>query len=237
MELYPNRLYLELAFHGNPVEKLVNRGLVAIAQRMDLPLVATGGVRFARPEDALAHKFLEAIGRGARTDGVLGHHGRDGYDLPTITVEAARAQAHLKSPKQMWRQFGQMPSALAASVEIADRCTFRLPLARPKLTGTRTERLGPGSLFGLAPASDMNEQRLAELVEQALPARFAETGRPEPSAEVRTRAEEEVRAICASGIADLLLFSHEVGSFCAQHGIPLTARGSATSSPTCAMLP
>jgi DNA polymerase-3 subunit alpha len=37
MELYPSRLYLELAFHGNPVEKLVNRGLVAIAQRMDLP--------------------------------------------------------------------------------------------------------------------------------------------------------------------------------------------------------
>src|SRR5207249_3261767 len=26
MELYPNRLYLELAFHGNSAEKLVNRG-------------------------------------------------------------------------------------------------------------------------------------------------------------------------------------------------------------------
>jgi len=103
MELYPNRLYLELAFHGNSAEKLVNRGLVALAQRMELPLVATGGVRFARPEDALAHKFLEAIGRGTRAEGVLGHNGRDGYDLPTITVESARAQAYLKSPKQMWR--------------------------------------------------------------------------------------------------------------------------------------
>ena len=60
MELYPNRLYLELAFHGNSAEKLVNRGLIALAQRLELPLVATGGVRFARPEDALAHKFLEA---------------------------------------------------------------------------------------------------------------------------------------------------------------------------------
>ena len=127
MELYPNRLYLELAFHGNSAEKLVNRGLVALAQRMELPLVATGGVRFARPEDALAHKFLEAIGRRTRTEGVLGHNGRDGYDLPTITVESARAQAYLKSPKQMWRLFAQMPAALQASVEIAERCAFRLP--------------------------------------------------------------------------------------------------------------
>src|ERR1700716_3339744 len=84
MEMYPNRLYLELAFHGNSAEKLVNRGLVAPAQRMELPLVATGGVRFARPQDALAHKVLEAIGRGARTEGVHGHNGRDGYELTTI---------------------------------------------------------------------------------------------------------------------------------------------------------
>src|SRR5436309_13798266 len=56
MELYPGRLYLELAFHGNSAEKLVNRGLIAIAERMELPLVATNAVRFATADDALAHK-------------------------------------------------------------------------------------------------------------------------------------------------------------------------------------
>ena len=177
MELYPDRLYLELAFHGNPAEKLVNRGLVAIAQRMDLPMVATGGVRFARPADALAHKLLEAIGRGATAEGVLGHAGRDGYDLPTITVEAARAQAYLKSPQQMWRAFGQMPAALDASVEIAERCGFRLPLARSSPSGSSQRRLGPELLFGLAPARQVSEQQLGDLVEEALPLRFAETGR------------------------------------------------------------
>jgi len=161
---------------------------------------------------------------------VLGHNGRDGYDLPTITFESARAQAYLKSQRQMWRLFAQMPAALQASVEIAERCTFRLPQARSKLTDSRAQRLGPALLFGLEPAREMNEQRLAELVEHALPARFAETGRGEPSGEVRARAAEEVRAICSSGIADLVLFSHEVGRFCAQREIPLTARGSATSS-------
>jgi len=45
---------------------LTNRGFLAGADRgrprvdWDLPLVATGGVPFARPEDALTHKFLGA---------------------------------------------------------------------------------------------------------------------------------------------------------------------------------
>jgi DNA polymerase III subunit alpha len=198
MELYPARLYLELAYHNHPLEKLVNRGLVAIARRMDLPLVATGGVRFARPEDALTHQLLEAIGRGTRTDGVLGHAGRNGHDLQTITVEAARAQAYLKSPQQMWRTFSQMPAALEASVEIAERCQFRLPLRRSKLAAERKERLGPALLFGLEPARGVGAQQLTELVERALPERFAETGRGEPPEAVLERARRELHTICAS---------------------------------------
>jgi hypothetical protein len=39
--------------------------------------------------------LLEAIGRGTRADSVLGYPGRDGHDLPTITVEAAPALAEI----------------------------------------------------------------------------------------------------------------------------------------------
>jgi DNA polymerase III subunit alpha len=229
MELYPGRLYLELAFHGNAAEKLVNRGLIALAQRMELPLVATNAVRFATPDDALAHKVLEAIGRGVTAD-MLGHAGRDGYDLPTLTVESVRAQAYLKTPKQMWRAFGQMPAALYATVEIAERCKFRLPLANRKLADQPSEPLGPGLLFGLAPARELGEQQLAKLVDEELPARLSATGRGEASEEVLERVHEEVRTICEHGLADLLLFAHEVGQFCSQRGILLAARGSATAS-------
>ena len=235
-ELYPGRLYLELAFHGNAAEKLVNRGLIALAQRMELPLVATNAVRFARPDEALTHKLLESIGRGAMADGMLGHTGRDGYDLPTLTIEAVRAQAYLKTPRQMWRAFGQMPAALHATLEIAERCKFRLPLVSRKLADQHAERLGPGLLFGLEPARELGEQQLARLVDQEFSQRFAATGRGRPSEseseseKILERVHEEVRTICEQGLADLLLFAYEVGQFCSQHGIPLTARGSATAS-------
>jgi hypothetical protein len=58
-ELFPH-LYIELAYHHHPREKLINRGLVALAQRLDLPLVATNAVRFARKQDALTSSVLAA---------------------------------------------------------------------------------------------------------------------------------------------------------------------------------
>jgi DNA polymerase-3 subunit alpha len=90
--------------------------------------------------------------------------------------------------------------------------------------------LGPALLFGLEPAHGVGEQQLAGLLIQALPACFAQTGRGEPSDAVLERAGQELQTICASGLADLLLFAHDVGRLCAERGVPLTARGSATSS-------
>jgi hypothetical protein len=59
---------------------------------------------------------------------------------------------------------------------------------------------------------------------------LAETGRGEPSEDVLERVREELQTICASDLADWLLFAHDVGRFCEERGIPLAARGSATSS-------
>jgi DNA polymerase III alpha subunit len=130
----------------------------------------------------------------------------------------------------MWRTFAQLPAALQASSEIAQRCQFRLPLRRSKLAAERKEPLGPALLFGLEPARGVGEQQLTELVEKAVPARFAETGRGEPSLDVLERVRDELSTICGSDLADLLLFAHDVGRFCSERGIPLAARGSATSS-------
>jgi DNA polymerase III alpha subunit len=92
-----------------------------------------------------------------------------------VALDAIRAQAYLKSPAAMWRLFGtQLPSALEATVEVARRCQFRLPLA------DRTpaeQRYGPGRFFGLAPAHESVQRELTDVVAVALPRRCAETGR------------------------------------------------------------
>jgi DNA polymerase-3 subunit alpha len=68
-DIYGDGLYVSLVFHGSPTDKVVNRGLLAIAQRLELDVVATNAVRFATPEDALPHTVLGAIRGGRRAEG------------------------------------------------------------------------------------------------------------------------------------------------------------------------
>jgi hypothetical protein len=226
-DIYADRLYVALAFHGSPSDKVVNRGLLAIAQRLELGVVATNAVRFATPEDALDHTVLGAIRGGRRADGLLSQSGVGG-DFPMLALDAIRAQAYLKSATAMWRLFGsQLPAALEATVEVAQRCEFRLPLAERTPTG---ERYGPARLFGLQPARQIVEQQLVDTAEDALPARCAETGREAPSDEMGERVSREVEAICQSGLAELLVVAQQVALECRRRGIPLVARGSATCS-------
>jgi hypothetical protein len=65
------------------------------------------------------------------------------------------------------------------------------------------------------------QQQLTDLLDQALPARFAEPGRGEPSGAVQERVRRELATNCSSDLADLLLFAHDVGRFCDERGIPL----------------
>jgi DNA polymerase III alpha subunit len=127
----------------------------------------------------------------------------------------------------MHRLFAQLPAALAATSEIRALVKFRLPLAA---NTPPEQRYGPAMLFGVAPVQDADQQRLHEVVDRCLAERFVETGRGEPSSQIRERAAVEVRAICAAGLAELLLVAYDVGQFCRHHGIPLAVRGSASNS-------
>ncbi|HEY2595494.1 MAG TPA: hypothetical protein VGK33_16505, partial [Chloroflexota bacterium] len=149
-ELFPDRLYLEISHHGHPREKVVNRALMAVAERLELPLVATNAVQYARRQDAQAATVLEAMRLNRRAEDVRGPNetGRSSRELPIVSSASTvvKAQAYLRTPAEMHRLFAQVPQALVATVEIRDRLRFRLPLASEQ---PPQERYGPALLFGL----------------------------------------------------------------------------------------
>jgi len=53
--LFPNRLYIELIRYGAPEESHCEPGLVQLAYRHDLPLVATNDVYFPDRDFSEAH--------------------------------------------------------------------------------------------------------------------------------------------------------------------------------------
>ncbi len=111
IELFGDRLYVELQRHGTPAERQTEPALLDLAYGKNLPLVATNEPFFGATEDYEAHDALIAIAEGrfvAETD------------RRQLTPEH-----RFKTRAEMTALFADLPEALAATVEIARRCAYR----------------------------------------------------------------------------------------------------------------
>src|SRR6478672_7409270 len=117
--LFGDRLYIELQRHGVDKERRVEAGLIDLAYAKGLPLVATNEPYFASTDDYEAHDALLCIAGGrliAETD-------RD-----QLTPDH-----RFKTRAEMAVLFADIPAALASTVEIAERCSFRPTTRKPIL--------------------------------------------------------------------------------------------------------
>ncbi|MEQ1694670.1 MAG: DNA polymerase III subunit alpha [Hyphomicrobiaceae bacterium] len=114
-KVFGNRLYVEIQRHGLPEEAAVEPQLLALAYERALPVVATNEVYFAVPGDHEAHDALLCIAEGR-------------YVVEDDRRKASPAH-HLKSADQMATLFADLPEALANTIEIAKRCSYR-PLGK-----------------------------------------------------------------------------------------------------------
>jgi DNA polymerase III subunit alpha len=119
LQLFGNRLYVELQRHGTAAEREVEPALLDLAYAKGIPLVATNEPFFARREDYEAHDGLICIAEGR------------------LLVETDRRQLtpdhHFKRRAEMAALFADLPEALASTVEIATRCAFRPQTRKPIL--------------------------------------------------------------------------------------------------------
>jgi DNA polymerase-3 subunit alpha len=110
-KLFGDRLYIELQRHGMAAERVAEPALIELAYARGLPLVATNEPFFAAREDYEAHDALLCIAEGRLI--------ADG-DRRQLTAEH-----RFKTRAEMAALFADLPEALAATVEVAERCAFR----------------------------------------------------------------------------------------------------------------
>ena len=130
--------------HGIDKERRVESGLIDLAYAKGLPLVATNEPYFASNDDYEAHDALLCIAGGkliAETD-------RD----------QLTADHRFKTRAEMAVLFADIPEALASTVEIAERCSFRPMTRKPIL---------PRFTVGAASGADAVSEEAAELKRQA----------------------------------------------------------------------
>ena len=141
LNLFGDRLYVELQRHGIDKERRVESGLIDLAYAKGLPLVATNEPYFATNDDYEAHDALLCIAGGrliAETD-----------------REQLTPDHRFKTRAEMAVLFADIPEALASTVEIAERCSFRPKTRKPILPRFT---VGAGS-----DAADAENEEAAEL--------------------------------------------------------------------------
>ncbi len=204
--LFPGRLYIELARHGDPVCERAEDALIDLAYARNLPLVATNPANFAEPHMHRAHDAMLCIAHSTHLEA---------EDRPRTN-----RHAFVKSASMMEELFADLPEATANSLVIAQRCAFAPPYRKPILPSLA------GDLEGEA-------RMLAEDARAGLEARLAVYG--DISADQRQvyfdRLEYEIDVIVKMGFPGYFLIVADFIKWAKEQGIPVgPGRGSGAGS-------
>ena len=201
--VFGGRLHVELQRHRLREEEHRNRALLDLAQALRLPLLATNGVRYARPEDKPLHDVLTAI----RHHTTLDQAGR---------LLAAHRERHLKGAAEMARLFSDLPGAVAASAELAERLDFTLA------------DLGYRFPEYPLPPGETPSSFLRHITWNGAKARF----RP-LTAKAQAQIQKELDLIEKLDLAGYFLIVWDIVQFCQRENILAQGRGSAANSAVC----
>ncbi|MBQ3854039.1 MAG: DNA polymerase III subunit alpha [Anaerovibrio sp.] len=196
-----DNFFIEIQNHGMEEEQKANAGLIQLAEKYNLDLVATNDAHYLKREDSEFHDILLCIQMGKTVDdpGRMKFSGTDFY---------------LKSEEEMAAMFPAYPEALSNTMKIANRCHVEFDFESRHLPN-----------FPL-PEGMTDEQYLRKLCEDNLSSHY-----PEETKEVRDRLEYELGVIHQMGFDSYFLIVWDFINYARSQNIPVgPGRGSAAGS-------
>jgi error-prone DNA polymerase len=201
--IFQGRTHLELQRHRIREEEHRNQTLMALARRMRLPLIATNGVRYARPENKELHDVLTCIREGQNVDNA----GR---------LLGANRERHIKSAEEMSALFADLPAAIDHAWELSNALDFTLA------------DLGYQFPDYPLPAGETSMSFLRKISWNAAMSRF----RPFEERAQR-QIEKELNMIEKLDLPGYFLIVWDIVQFCNREKILVQGRGSAANSAVC----
>ena len=201
-------VYVELQRHYNRAQEARNQAAIELAHALHLPLLATQGAQYAKPEE---RQILDAF-TCIRNHCTLDTAGR---------LLARNSERYLKSPDAMLRLFADLPEATANTLELSARLKFSLN--------------DLGYEFPRYPVSDgqtMDSVLRARTIEGARD-RYLRPGQGELWRRAQRQIERELALIEHLKLAGYFLIVWDIVRYCREQGILVQGRGSAANSAVC----
>jgi DNA polymerase-3 subunit alpha len=117
-EIFGDDFYLEIMRHGIGDQHFVDDQILRISKETGIKVVATNDTHYLEQKDADAHEAFMCIAMNKL------------YDDPKRLRHSVH-EFYLKSPEQIAKLYSDIPEALEATQEIADKCNLEIKLGNP----------------------------------------------------------------------------------------------------------
>ena len=203
-----DNVYVELQRHYNRAQESRNQAAIELARSLKLPLLATQGAQYAKPE---ARQILDVFT-------CIRHH----RHLDTAGRLLSRnSERHIKTPQEMLRLFADLPEATANTLELSSRLEFTLNDLGYKFPS-----------YPVPEGETMSAFLRARTMEGAR-GRYQRPGQSELWQRARRQIERELTLIERLELEGYFLIVWDIVRFCREQGILVQGRGSAANSAVC----
>ena len=201
--------FVELSHHLSPDDDWLVVEAAALATELDLPVVVTNDVHYARPEDRELADVLTAIRHGRTLETLADLRRPDGESFLKSGPELATLvpEVHGSTSGRAWTE------GIATSVDLAASCRVDLGFEQYRFPG-----------FAV-PAGETPFSHLVELCQAGARRRYHPLTPP-----VVKQLAHELDVIERTGLAEFFLICWDLMQFAKERGIPAQGRGSAAGS-------
>ena len=201
-------VYVELQRHYDRAQEARNQAAIEMARSLHLPLLATQGAQYAKPEERQILDVFTCI----RNHCTLDTAGR---------LLARNSERYLKTPQQMLELFADLPEATANTLELSSRLEFTL------------HDLGYEFPRYPVPDGETMDTFLRARTMEGGRDHYLRPGQGELWRRAQRQIERELALIAKLKLAGYFLIVWDIVRHCREHGILVQGRGSAANSAVC----
>jgi DNA polymerase-3 subunit alpha len=198
-----NNFFIEIEYHpGIPNHSKIQKKLLRLAERLNVPIVAAQDIHYIKPEDAEAQDILLAV----QTNNKIA-------DEERLTMK--EDDFSFRSGEEMEKFFENNPEAIKNTIKIAERCNVEIELDKIHLPHFEV------------PEKETPDSYLEKLCQRGMEKRYGQ----KPSQETEERLKYELSVIEKAGFAPYFLIVQDFVNWAKNNKIVVgPGRGSAAGS-------